>query len=91
MQLCMCYKNQAGMIRFFIAGLILVVSGCASLPTDVQRTESFALVETSGTALCRRYHLLAGAGHSPRLQTTGVFEIDGQHPFGRGSPVTGRQ
>ena len=45
------FKNRTRIIPFFIVSLILIVSGCASLPTDVQRTESFALVETSGTAL----------------------------------------
>ena len=44
-------RNRVWIMRFFIAGLILIVSGCASLPTDVQRTESFAFEETSETEL----------------------------------------
>ncbi len=42
---------RLGMTRFVVALLVLIVSGCASLPTDVQRTESFALKESADTAL----------------------------------------
>ena len=45
-------------MQFFIVCLILIVSGCASLPTDVQRTESFAFKETSDTELRSRIQLL---------------------------------
>lgn len=43
--------NRYGMTSVVIACLVLIVSGCASLPTDVQRTESFAFEETSETKL----------------------------------------
>ena len=43
--------NRYGMARVVIACLVLIVSGCASLPTDVQRTESFAFEDTSETLL----------------------------------------
>ncbi len=39
------------MTSVVIACLVLFVSGCASLPTDVQRTQSFAFEETSETIL----------------------------------------
>lgn len=51
MQLDIPYINQIRMMRIFLAGVILIVSGCASLPTDVQRTDSFALEQTSETKL----------------------------------------
>ena len=51
MQLYTSYINHEAIIRFVIATLILIVRGCASLPTVVQRTESFALVKISDTAL----------------------------------------
>lgn len=41
------------MIRVVVACVILTASGCASLPTDVQRTPSYALEETSDTKLGR--------------------------------------
>ena len=51
MQMDKPYINRIRMMRVFLAGVILIVSGCASLPTDVQRTASFALEETSETKL----------------------------------------
>ena len=46
--------NRTGITQFFIVCLVLIVSGCASLPTDVQRTESFAFQETADTELGSR-------------------------------------
>ena len=46
--------NHYRMKQVLITCLLVIVSGCASLPTDVQRTESFALNETSDTALGSR-------------------------------------
>jgi cardiolipin synthase C len=41
------------MLRLFIAALLLIVSGCASLPVDYERTESRALQDTATTRLGR--------------------------------------
>lgn len=51
MYLDISFRSRIRIIQFFIVCLILIVSGCASLPTDVQRTESFTFEETSETEL----------------------------------------
>ena len=51
MNLDKSYKNNTVIMQLFIVGLILIVSGCASLPTDVQRTESFVFEDTSESKL----------------------------------------
>ncbi len=40
---------------FFLFLLVLVVSGCASLPEDYQRTESSALQDYRSTAFGERF------------------------------------
>ena len=51
MRLYISWRNRTAIKGFFIACLILIVSGCASLPTDVERTPSYMLVNTSDTEL----------------------------------------
>jgi len=47
------WSNLTTIKRVFIVCAILIVTGCASLPTDVQRTPSYALEKTSDTGLGR--------------------------------------
>ena len=49
-------RNYLGVIA-----LVLLFSGCASLPTDVERTESFALQDTGNTRLAREIDPLTAA------------------------------
>lgn len=47
------WDNRTTIKRVFIVCTILIVSGCASLPTDVERTPSYGLDSTSDTGLGR--------------------------------------
>lgn len=40
-------------LHMAVVGLIVLIGGCASLPEDFTRTESFAIIDTAGTALGR--------------------------------------
>ena len=55
------YSLMNRAIAFLFVLSVLIVSGCASLPTDVQRTPSFALEDTSETKLAREIQSLVKA------------------------------
>jgi putative cardiolipin synthase len=55
------YSEMNRVVSFLFVLSVLLVSGCASLPTDVQRTPSFALEDTSETRLAREIQPLVKA------------------------------